>query len=146
MSIYPRKKDGSKCREIVATKGMNMHHHQCCNKAVKDGYCRVHHPDAVKTRRDEAMRRYDEKLKKSPAVRLNDALDRISGLERELGVARQQRDRLAGALEKAEALAIAWVGYWKHAPQYGNGTSHPNHIKALVEIKEALAAVKGDPS
>lgn len=39
--------------------------HQCTRKAVKDGYCKQHHPDTVKAKQDER----DAKWKKERAER-----------------------------------------------------------------------------
>ena len=95
--MYPKTKDPSKCPEIIPTAGLRMSYHQCRGKVVKDGYCRVHHPDAVKARREEAMRKYEEKLAASPERRLRDAMGCITDLERKLTLA-------------LEALEIARVG------------------------------------
>ena len=65
---------------------MRMCHHQCQNKVVKEGYCRVHHPDAVKARREEASRKYRDKIAQSPINRLT---VRNEDLERRLAECRE---------------------------------------------------------
>ena len=81
--------DPAKCKEKVWD-GWNSR--QCSRSVWRDGYCKQHHPDEVKKRRDAAMERYEEKLKKSPYVRLADAKERIAELESEVKSLRQQLD------------------------------------------------------
>lgn len=38
------------------------HRKRCSNYAVKDGYCKVHHPDEVKKRGDKKAKRMPVKL------------------------------------------------------------------------------------
>lgn len=45
----------SRCQEIVHPAEIWYRSHQCTRKAVKDGYCKQHHPDEVAAR--EAARR-----------------------------------------------------------------------------------------
>lgn len=54
------------CKEMVM-KG--FHSYQCSRKAVKDGYCRQHHPDAVKKQHEESEKRYQEWLENTPGAR-----------------------------------------------------------------------------
>ncbi len=61
-----------------------MHYHQCELPVLKDGYCRVHHPDAVKARREASHARYEEIAKRSPWNQLKTAHDRINALRRAL--------------------------------------------------------------
>lgn len=42
------------------------HHHQCSRNAVKDGYCRQHHPDAVAERERKRKERQEAERAKSP--------------------------------------------------------------------------------
>ena len=85
---YPRQKDPNKCPEIVPTAGVRMSYHQCRGKVVKDGYCRLHHPDAVKERQAEAARKHEEKWANSPFMRLKAEQERCADLERRLTIAR----------------------------------------------------------
>jgi len=34
--------------------------YQCSRKAVKDGYCKQHHPDTVKALREKSCRKFEE--------------------------------------------------------------------------------------
>jgi hypothetical protein len=58
--------------------------HQCSRKAVKDGYCKQHHPDTVKARREKSEARAAEKEKQSLWYRLKIAQQRITELEAEV--------------------------------------------------------------
>jgi len=42
----------------------DWHFHQCSRKAVKDGYCKQHHPDSVKARADAAQAKWDARWAK----------------------------------------------------------------------------------
>lgn len=56
---------------------------QCSRKAVKDGYCRQHHPDAVKARLEKSNARWEENRKKSSWYQLIEAQKRIAELTKE---------------------------------------------------------------
>ena len=49
---------------------------------VKDGFCRIHHPDSVKARADAAYQRYKESVEKSPWMQLKRATEKIARLEK----------------------------------------------------------------
>ena len=59
--MYPRKLDPDKCQRVVPTKGLRMDYHQCELKPWKDGYCKIHHPDTVKAKREEQNKAWQEK-------------------------------------------------------------------------------------
>ena len=56
-------------------------YHPCLRNAVKDGFCKQHHPDAVKARRDKTAERWAVKMESSP---LSKAMRRIAELEAEI--------------------------------------------------------------
>lgn len=56
----------------------------CSFKAWKDGYCKIHHPDTVKARREKQEKKYEEERAKSPYVLLQKATERNKELEREV--------------------------------------------------------------
>lgn len=60
-----------------------FHGHPCRRNAWKDGYCKQHHPDTVKARREESEKAYEEKQKKSPWYLLQKANERIAYLKKE---------------------------------------------------------------
>lgn len=46
-----------KCKTLVWT---DFHNYQCCRKAVKDGYCKQHHPDTVKARKEKSIQKFEK--------------------------------------------------------------------------------------
>jgi hypothetical protein len=71
----------------------------CARKAVKDGYCKQHHPDAVKERQEKASARWNEKVNNSDSAKLKRALDTIEQLTRERDELEQDKAELVEALE-----------------------------------------------
>ena len=51
------KKD--RCKDVTDQSGWHI---QCRLKAKKDGYCHIHHPDAVKARRDAASKKWEDEI------------------------------------------------------------------------------------
>ena len=78
---YPKETDPSKCKEIVPTAGLRMNYHQCNGKLFKDGFCRIHHPDAIKARMAANSARWQAKQDRSPIGQLIRANARIEKLE-----------------------------------------------------------------
>jgi len=68
------------CKELVFDSG-GWHKYQCSRKAVKDGYCKQHHPDAVAERRKKSEEAYEAKREQSDWRRLARAQERIALLE-----------------------------------------------------------------
>ncbi len=62
----------------------SFHKYQCTRKPWKDGFCKQHHPDSVKARRDAAAKKFDERMAKDPRTLLANALKRIVELEAEI--------------------------------------------------------------
>lgn len=56
----------------------------CSRKAVRDGFCAQHHPDATATRRATSERKYHEHVARMPESQLASALDKIARLQAEL--------------------------------------------------------------
>lgn len=47
--------DKTKCQARVRVRGLNWPtYNQCSNKAKRDGYCNVHHPEAVERRKQKS--------------------------------------------------------------------------------------------
>jgi hypothetical protein len=78
---YPHQKDPRKCQEAVQTRGLMMHYHQCTLKVVKDGFCRIHHPEAVAERRKKVEARQAESYARQPWVLLANAKEEITKLQ-----------------------------------------------------------------
>ena len=39
-----------RCKELIFRAGDSWHQYRCDKKATRDGFCSIHHPDAVKAR------------------------------------------------------------------------------------------------
>ena len=59
-----------RCKAQVSD-SVGWHHFQCSRYAVKDGYCKQHHPDAVAARQAESDRRAQERWVNDPINRMN---------------------------------------------------------------------------
>ena len=66
------------CKQMV-TSDSGWRQNRCSFRAKRDGYCKIHHPEAVKARREAAGRRYKER---SPYHQLMIANERIKELEK----------------------------------------------------------------
>lgn len=69
---------GVRCREVVAIQGRRQHVHQCLRRATRDGFCTQHHPDSIKARREEQLRRWEVKRRQSSSMRLVVAQEKLS--------------------------------------------------------------------
>ena len=45
------------CRESVRESGHSPRFHQCKRSAIRDGYCKQHHPDAVRERNRKKLQK-----------------------------------------------------------------------------------------
>ncbi len=45
----------------------------CSRKAVKDGFCKQHHPDSIKEREEKSKKEYDKKMKSAKALAIDAA-------------------------------------------------------------------------
>lgn len=64
--------------------------YQCLRNAKIDGWCKQHHPDAVKARQEESDRKFREKMANLPEVRLRARLNEVI----------EQRDALLAVCER----------------------------------------------
>ena len=69
------------CKKMVMSLG-GWYSRQCYRKSVKDGYCKQHHPDSVKARREASIKRYEEKQKHSIYTRYSDLIESHEKLKR----------------------------------------------------------------
>lgn len=51
----------TKCKKKVWTgpRPQGLTNHQCTRKAIKDGYCKIHHPDEIKKRAEKRAKKLD---------------------------------------------------------------------------------------
>lgn len=57
--------------------------HQCSRKPVKDGFCRQHHPDAVKIREEQSRALDQQRWENSPFMKLRRAYEEIERLKKQ---------------------------------------------------------------
>lgn len=75
--------DGKKCQKMLygTARYDQFVAHPCTKKHYKDGFCKIHHPEAVKMRQEISSRRWEEKMNNSP---LSKAMRKIKELEEEI--------------------------------------------------------------
>jgi len=89
------------CKQEVTTYHNNWpSSHQCTRKAVVDGYCKQHHPDAVKKRREESDRKFAEKLARDPRVMLTKDIKRAEAAEKLLALAEEALRKSKNVVEQ----------------------------------------------
>jgi hypothetical protein len=118
--------DETKCKKQVWDRSI-WRSHRCSYNVWKDGYCKIHHPDSVKQRAADSVKRLEERWKRSP---WGAASARIKILEQEL------KER------SAFASRYAWLR--QQIPQMGITTSGGDsslHIVVRIDINGRF----GDP-
>ena len=73
-----------RCKEMVPNGGRSVMFHQCKRKSWKDGYCKQHHPETVKKRREESEKNYDKNRKESPWYKLKECKNSVDKMTQEL--------------------------------------------------------------
>ena len=76
------------CKKSVASMG-GWDWHQCPRRIWRDGFCKQHHPDSVKARREKSDQHYEEKRKQSCWYKLQQAEARLEKAREALGIAYQ---------------------------------------------------------
>jgi hypothetical protein len=79
--------DKIRCKESVHNPGTTVTFHRCTRYAVRDGYCRQHHPDAVEARLKKSHETYQRRLAHDP---LHLALQSIERLKAENATLKRQ--------------------------------------------------------
>ncbi|MFA5387837.1 MAG: hypothetical protein WC322_05665 [Candidatus Paceibacterota bacterium] len=69
-----------RCKEYVPDGGRCVTFHQCYRRAVRDGYCKQHHPEAVAERARKSDELYRKKWENDPISRLIRAKKEIERL------------------------------------------------------------------
>ena len=73
--------------DMIPDSGRWPSFHQCSKKAKRDGFCGIHHPDAVKRRREKSDARYAAETKASDEKWERRAFnDKAGNRCRELGI------------------------------------------------------------
>ena len=73
-----------KCKEMVREEGRwgSFHQHRCSFNAKKDGYCGIHHPDAVKKRDKKSEEAYIKRVENNPINKLRNRVIYLEDLLR----------------------------------------------------------------
>ncbi len=79
--------ESTRCKAMVYHRAWSRQS-QCERREWKDGWCKQHHPETVKLRRDASEKRYEEDRKKQPWYKLQEAHKRIAELEAEVAALR----------------------------------------------------------
>lgn len=101
-----------RCKEQVWQNGC-FRTSRCSRYAVKDGYCKQHHPDSVKARREESERKHQERQANSPLGMARKAIEeqktKIEQLETSLKAAEEELERVKGDMNKNLHIPIWWI-------------------------------------
>jgi predicted RNA-binding protein with PUA-like domain len=84
------------CIAAVKSAGMVFVYHQCRNKAKIDGFCSIHHPDAVKKRQLEKDEREQKRWEASPFQQLLKKSREVGALKETI----RQQDKIIEKLRK----------------------------------------------
>ena len=77
----------NQCQKMVNGTGRFAGHfnkHQCTKPILKDGFCRIHHPDVVKARQIAKEKKQEERYYQSDSQQLLLAKKRIAQLEQKM--------------------------------------------------------------
>jgi len=85
--------DKKRCKQEVASAGIWFRWHRCKKYAVKDGYCKQHHPDTVTERQEKRDKKFDEQQKQSTWYQLREAKKKITQLERKIERMKNEKNR-----------------------------------------------------
>jgi hypothetical protein len=99
--------EDNRCKTKVWPQG-EFHSHRCNFKAVKDGYCKKHHPDAVEARRKASEERWRIKWDNNPIVVAHKKIvvleSKIAELERIITALEAENRELKESKFRAEGL------------------------------------------
>ena len=117
-------KTREKCKEKVFD---GWHHHRCSRWAIKDGYCKQHHPDEVEKRQEQKEKRWKRKWGKDP----------LRVAFREIERLRSEKEELLEALKQVEPMASSLMDELtsKKATNWGIVND------CLIAVKKVLAGV-----
>lgn len=100
-----------KCKQKVYDRSMRFPRpYQCSFNAVKDGFCKIHHPDTVKAREEKSLARWDAEREKSPFALLQKQIERNKQLEAALSAAEQRAEGMEVALDWLETRSTLHTG------------------------------------
>ena len=85
-----------RCQERIFSKGRRggFDPRRCYFRAVKDGYCKKHHPDTIQLRQEESIKRFQKKIEQTrltdPNISLMKARIEIEKLKEENRLLKEQ--------------------------------------------------------
>lgn len=88
--VYPQERFGS------------FHPHQCYNKEWKDGFCKIHHPESIKKRKEKSAIAYQKNFENSYYMQLKKAYERLH-------IVAAERDNGKKAILEAEANEVFYL-------------------------------------
>ena len=128
-----KNKEQQQCKQMVWG---GYREYRCTRNAVKDGYCKQHHPDAVEARRKASMEKYRKQLENSPRVKLQK-------LEVENRVLKEKLANSLAWIRKME-FAADKDKHGTYCPDCGAGhigkhhSAHCPTLKLIQETEESL--------
>ena len=113
---------GPRC---TASTHADIWHPSTCNRfAVKDGFCKQHHPDEIKARQDASYAAYKNKMENTPLAKLQRSHDTLT----------------AQVAALREALRVCITDEGAHCYQTGSVHALDCRIKGInAEARAALA-------
>lgn len=118
----------TRCMKEVYYPG-GFHTYRCRRKAVKDGWCKQHHPEAERARREKSDREWKAKWDNSPVMQLKRKEEEMRSLALRLDTA---RNKLQEAFEYAN-------GRWSEWGSRAEGT-----VELLEELDRILKGETGE--
>lgn len=73
-----------RCKERVHNPGTTVFFHRCPFRVVRDGYCKVHHPDSYEQRREKSDMLWHARRKRDPLFLAHQEIKRLNKRIREL--------------------------------------------------------------
>lgn len=95
--------DPKRCAAAVAESDPSFNYRQCRRNAWKDGWCKQHHPETEEKQREAAKRRYEERRKRSPSMRLGECLGENERLRAENADLRQRLQEALNLLDNCNS-------------------------------------------
>jgi uncharacterized coiled-coil DUF342 family protein len=106
----------------------------CSRNAVKDGFCKQHHPDTVRERRAKRDAAADEKVRKM----------RETGPYATIQKYKSQRDELLAALKRMQALHDLMMKQANHGASFYQADCLREMNEAPIQAARAIAKVEAE--
>jgi hypothetical protein len=103
------------CKKLVHD-SFGFGHHECTRWAVKDGFCKQHHPDTVKEGDKARHAEWEENRKKEPWYVLAEVKEELAEMKKWRKVSEEEPPcdiELLVAIFSKHACVAWWAGDWK---------------------------------